>query len=78
MNKQSSKIKAEFLNFLKNNRRAVVPSDLLMPSGDKTLLFTSAGMVQFKQHFLGQSKDIFTRATNCYFQGRFNQKIRSA
>jgi alanyl-tRNA synthetase len=53
MNKQSSKIKAEFLNFLKNNSRAVVPSDLLMPSGDKTLLFTSAGMVQFKQHFLG-------------------------
>ncbi|MDR3307238.1 MAG: alanine--tRNA ligase [Endomicrobium sp.] len=65
MNKQSSKIRAEFLNFFKNNGCAVVPSDSLMPSGDKTLLFTSAGMVQFKQHFLGQSKDTFTRATSC-------------
>ncbi|MDR3195547.1 MAG: alanine--tRNA ligase [Endomicrobium sp.] len=65
MNKQSSKIRAEFLNFFKNNGGAVVPSDSLMPSGDKTLLFTSAGMVQFKQHFLGQSKDTFARATSC-------------
>ncbi|MDR0724097.1 MAG: alanine--tRNA ligase, partial [Endomicrobium sp.] len=64
-NKQSSKIRAEFLDFFKKNGCTVVPSDSLIPSGDKTLLFTSAGMVQFKQHFLGQSKDSFTRATSC-------------
>ncbi|MCL2335336.1 MAG: alanine--tRNA ligase, partial [Endomicrobia bacterium] len=64
-NKQSSKIRAEFLQFFKNNGATVVPSDSLIPSGDKTLLFTSAGMVQFKQHFLGQSKDSFTRAASC-------------
>jgi alanyl-tRNA synthetase len=65
MNKQSYQIRAEFLNFFKNNGCAVVPSDSLIPTGDKTLLFTSAGMVQFKQHFLGQSKDSFTRAASC-------------
>jgi alanyl-tRNA synthetase len=65
MNKPSSKIRAEFLNFFKNNGSTVVPSDSLIPSGDKTLLFTSAGMVQFKQHFLSQSKDTFTRAASC-------------
>jgi alanyl-tRNA synthetase len=65
MNKQSSKVRTEFLNFFENNGCTVVPSDSLIPSGDKTLLFTSAGMVQFKQHFLGQSKDTFTRAASC-------------
>jgi alanyl-tRNA synthetase len=63
--KLSSKIKAEYLKFFKNNGCTVVQSDSLIPAGDKTLLFTSAGMVQFKQHFLGQSKDSFTRAVSC-------------
>ncbi len=65
MDKLSSKIRAEFLGFFKNSGCAVVPSDSLIPAGDKTLLFTSAGMGQFKQHFLGQSKDSFTRAASC-------------
>ena len=65
MNKPSAKIRAEFLDFFKKQGCTVVPSDSLIPSGDKTLLFTSAGMVQFKQHFLGQSKDTFTKATSC-------------
>ncbi|OEG70915.1 hypothetical protein ATZ36_00530 [Candidatus Endomicrobiellum trichonymphae] len=65
MDKLSSKIRMEFLGFFKNNGCTVVPSDSLIPTGDKTLLFTSAGMVQFKQHFLGQSKDSFTRVSSC-------------
>ncbi|MDR3049327.1 MAG: alanine--tRNA ligase [Elusimicrobiota bacterium] len=65
MNKQSSQIRKEFLDFFKKNGATVVPSDSLIPSGDKSLLFTSAGMVQFKQHYLGQSKDAFTRAASC-------------
>ncbi|MCL2484519.1 MAG: alanine--tRNA ligase [Endomicrobia bacterium] len=65
MKKMSAKIRAEFLDFFKKNGSTVVPSDSLIPSGDKSLLFTSAGMVQFKQHFLGQSKDAFTRAASC-------------
>ncbi|MCL2390620.1 MAG: alanine--tRNA ligase [Endomicrobia bacterium] len=65
MKKQSAKVRAEFLDFFKKNGSTIVPSDSLIPSGDKTLLFTSAGMVQFKQHFLGQSKDAFTRAASC-------------
>ncbi|MDR0800135.1 MAG: alanine--tRNA ligase [Endomicrobium sp.] len=65
MDKLSSKIRAEFLGFFKNSGCTVVPSDSLIPTGDKTLHFTSAGMVQFKQHFLGQSKDSFTKAASC-------------
>ncbi|MDR3330770.1 MAG: alanine--tRNA ligase [Endomicrobium sp.] len=65
MAKQSSKIRTEFLEFFKNSGSTIVPSDSLIPAGDKTLLFTSAGMVQFKQHFLGHSKDSFTTAASC-------------
>lgn len=64
MNKQSAYIRKTFLDFFGEKGCKVVPSDSLVPSGDKTLLFTSAGMVQFKKHFLGQSKDTFTRATS--------------
>ncbi|MDR1696182.1 MAG: alanine--tRNA ligase, partial [Endomicrobium sp.] len=65
MKKMSAKVRADFLDFFKKNGSTAVSSDSLIPSGDKTLLFTSAGMVQFKQHFLGQSKDAFTRAVSC-------------
>jgi alanyl-tRNA synthetase len=65
VDKLSSKIRAEFLSFFKNKGCTIVPSDSLVPTGDKTLFFTSAGMVQFKQHFLGQSKDSFARTASC-------------
>jgi len=65
MDRQSSQIRTEFLEFFSGKKCVVVPSDSLVPAGDKTLLFTSAGMVQFKQHFLGQSGDSFTRAASC-------------
>ena len=62
--KQSANIRKTFLDFFNEKGCKIVASDSLVPSGDKTLLFTSAGMVQFKKHFLGQSKDTFTRATS--------------
>jgi alanyl-tRNA synthetase len=65
MSGQSGQIRKEFLDFFKKNGATIVASDSLIPSGDSTLLFTSAGMVQFKRHFLGQSKDSFTRAASC-------------
>ncbi len=63
--KSSSDIRQSFLEYFNKQGCRIVPSDSLIPSGDPTLLFTSAGMVQFKKHFLGQSKDTFTRATTC-------------
>lgn len=65
MNRLSVQIREEFLKFFGNKGCNIVPSDSLVPIGDKSLLFTSAGMVQFKQHFLGQNNDSFTRAASC-------------
>ena len=64
MNRLSVQIREEFLKFFGNKGCNIVPSDSLVPIGDKSLLFTSAGMVQFKQHFLGQNNDSFTRAAS--------------
>ncbi|HLZ98255.1 MAG TPA: alanine--tRNA ligase [Steroidobacteraceae bacterium] len=58
----SSEIRASFLEFFRKNGHAVVPSAPLVPGNDPTLLFTNAGMVQFKDVFLGKEARDYSRA----------------
>ena len=57
-----NELRESFLNFFKKNGHTIKPSRPLVPPDDPTLLFTSAGMVQFKNEFLGLSPLEFTRA----------------
>ncbi|WFP51990.1 alanine--tRNA ligase [Methylomonas sp. EFPC3] len=58
----SAEIRAAFLEFFRQRGHAVRPSSSLVPGNDPTLLFTNAGMVQFKDVFLGREKVDFNRA----------------
>jgi alanyl-tRNA synthetase len=55
-------IRAAFLGYFERNRHTVVPSSPLVPRNDPTLLFTNAGMVQFKNVFTGAEKRDYVRA----------------
>ncbi|MCD6487590.1 MAG: alanine--tRNA ligase [Syntrophobacterales bacterium] len=57
-----SEIRKKFLEYFKERGHAIVASSSLIPKEDPTLLFTNAGMVQFKSLFLGQEKRDYTRA----------------
>jgi alanyl-tRNA synthetase len=60
----SSEIRASFLEFFRKNGHTVVPSSSLVPGSDPTLLFTNAGMVQFKDVFLGKEDRGYSRAAS--------------
>ncbi|MDQ7031923.1 MAG: alanine--tRNA ligase [Desulfonauticus sp.] len=60
----AKEIRSKFLNYFAQNGHTIVPSSPLIPKDDPTLLFTNAGMVQFKKVFLGQEKRSYTRATS--------------
>jgi alanyl-tRNA synthetase len=58
----SAEIRGSFLEFFRKNGHAVLPSSSLVPGNDPTLLFTNAGMVQFKDLFLGKESRDYSRA----------------
>src|SRR5271156_4862161 len=58
----TSEIRASFLEFFRKNGHNVLPSSSLVPVNDPTLLFTNAGMVQFKDLFLGKEVRGYSRA----------------
>ena len=62
MRMTSNEIRASFLDYFERNGHRVVPSSSLVPHDDPTLLFTNAGMNQFKDVFLGRRRSATTRA----------------
>src|SRR5207253_8496342 len=60
----SSEIRSTFLRFFEQRQHRVVKSSPLIPKDDPTLLFTNAGMVQFKDVLLGREKREYVRATS--------------
>src|ERR1700710_575250 len=58
----TTEIRASFLEFFRKNGHKVLPSSSLVPANDPTLLFTNAGMVQFKDLFLGKEVREYSRA----------------
>ncbi|HEY3162612.1 MAG TPA: alanine--tRNA ligase [Vicinamibacterales bacterium] len=59
----ANEIRLSFLKYFERNGHRIVPSSPLVPHNDPTLLFTNAGMNQFKDVFLGKEKRDYTRAT---------------
>ncbi|RLC10691.1 MAG: alanine--tRNA ligase [Deltaproteobacteria bacterium] len=58
-------LRRKFLAYFENKGHTIVKSSSLVPSDDPTLLFTNAGMVQFKRTFLSKEKRPYVRATSC-------------
>ncbi|MBI3592248.1 MAG: alanine--tRNA ligase [Nitrospirae bacterium] len=62
---KSAEVRNLFLEFFRSKGHEKVSSSSLIPRNDPTLLFTNAGMVQFKSTFLGEEKRSYTRAASC-------------
>src|SRR6516162_1235722 len=60
----SQEIRRSFLQFFKEKHHTIVPSSPVVPHDDPTLLFTNAGMNQFKPYFLGTAKPPYLRVAN--------------
>ncbi|MBJ7539740.1 alanine--tRNA ligase [Marinomonas transparens] len=61
---KSSELRQSFLSYFESKQHQIVESSSLIPGNDPTLLFTNAGMVQFKDVFLGADPRSYTRATS--------------
>ena len=61
---KSAEIRDAFLNYFASKQHKVMPSSSLVPGNDPTLLFTNAGMVQFKDVLLGEDKRDYNRAVS--------------
>ena len=62
---KTDELREKYLSFFETKGCVRRPSDVLVPRWDPSVLFTPAGMNQFKDHFLGRTKLEFTRATTC-------------
>ena len=62
---KANELREKYLSFFESKGCVRRPSDVLVPRWDPSVLFTPAGMNQFKDHFLGRCKLDFTRATTC-------------
>ncbi|MEW6675762.1 MAG: alanine--tRNA ligase [Nitrospirota bacterium] len=61
----SKEVRNAFLEYFRQRGHKIIPSSPLIPRYDPTLLFTNAGMVQFKTIFLGEEKSLYSRTVSC-------------